>query len=199
MLKDLLAHRWVCWVQGGMTLLLGMVLLAAGHLMTDSLSSAFAIAAVLLSSGLVLFASGIMDLAVAVDVSVRRHAVRPALNWLIPGGIGICGGAVLVLTPHLTVSLLAVMAAIHAILVAGMDLSTIGLFRRHSFQFHVSLVSSLGFAIFAALLVVGALGTEGMATKSVGLYAVYFGSRFLCLGWESSRLRPLVLAVRRPR
>lgn len=178
-----------------MTLLLGIALLTFGHLMSDSLMSTFLVATALLCSGFVLLAASLMDLAVAVDVTAHQHSLRPALVWWIPGGIGLLVSTTLLLTPHLTVSLLVVMAAIHAILIAGMDLLIVPALRGHSFLHHLSMVSSFGFALFAALLLVGSLGSEILATKALGFYAMYFGARFLCLGWESSILRPLDLTA----
>lgn len=177
-----------------MTLLLGIALLTLGHLMSDVLTTTFLVATVMLSSGFVLLSASLIDLAVAVDVTAHRHSLRPALVWWIPGGIGLVVGGILLMTPHLTVSLLAIMAAVHAILVAGMDLLMIHSLRKHTFLYHLSMISSLGFAALAALLLVGSLGSEVLATKAVGFYALYFGARFLCLGWESSILRPLPVA-----
>lgn len=195
MLRHILEHRWVCWVQGGMTFLLGIALLTFGHLMSDVLISTFIVATVLLCSGFVLLAASLMDLAVAVDVTAHQHSLRPALIWWIPGGIGLLVSLILLLAPHLTVSLLAVMAAVHSISIAGLDLLIVHSLRRHAFLYHLSMFSSIGFAAFAALLLIGSLGSDVLATNALGFYAIYFGARFLYLGWESSILRPLDLTA----
>jgi uncharacterized membrane protein HdeD (DUF308 family) len=167
--------------------------------MSDVFTNTFAVALALLCSGFVLLAVGLMDLAVAVDVAAHRHSMRSALVWWIPGCIGIVGGAGLLLAPRMTMGLLAIMAAVHAFLIAGMDLTMLRTTHSHRFPYYFLMVSGIGFAVFGVLLLVGSLSSEAMAARVVGLYAICFGARFLYLGWEFSSLRPLDLTMARPR
>jgi uncharacterized membrane protein HdeD (DUF308 family) len=199
MLTQYIEHRWICWVQGGLAFSLGVALLGFGHLMSDFLTNTFAVALALLCSGFVLLAVGLMDLAVAMDVTARRHSMRSALVWWIPGCIGIIGGAGLLMTPRMTMGLLAIMAAVHAILIACMDLTMLQTMHSHRFLYYFLMISGIGFAVFGALLLVGSLSSEAMAARVVGSYAIAFGARFLYLGWEFSSLRPLDLTMARPR
>jgi uncharacterized membrane protein HdeD (DUF308 family) len=184
MLKQLIQHRWICFVQGGLTLLLGLGLVVLRPLMEDRLLGTFIAVVVLLSTGFVLVAAGLLDLVIAVDVTAHQHRIRTALMWWLPGVIGLGLGLAILLAPHVTMCLLAVVAAGHALLVTAFDLAMLPRLNRHPTQRNMVLVSSLLFVVFGVLLVVGALGTEAMATQAVGLYALYFGLRLMLLGGQ---------------
>ncbi len=195
MLKQLIQHRWICFVQGGLTLLLGIGVLSLRPLMEDRLMGTFVTAVVLLSTGFVLVTAGLLDLAIAVDVTAQQRKIRTAMVWWLAGVIGLGIGLIALLAPTITMRLLAVVAAAHALLVATFNLAMLPSIDRHPLQRNLLSVSSLICVIFAVLLVVGALGTAAMATRAVGFYALYFGLRLMFMGGQLATGRHLTVAA----
>lgn len=187
MLKQLFQHRWICFVEGGLTLSLGLGLLTLRHLVDDRLMGLFVAASVLLGTGFVLVASGLLDLAVAVEVTAHRRTPRAAMLWWFPGAIGLALGLATIAAPRVTMCVVASVAGVHALFIAALHLAALPGFRRHPAKRHGLLVSAVLSVFLAALLMLGALGTEAMAAKAVGLYASYFGLSLMLLGSQLTR------------
>jgi hypothetical protein len=184
MLKQLIQHRWICFVQGGLTVLLGMGLLSLRPLIEDRLVGTFVAIVVLLSISFVLVAAGLLDLVIGVDVAAHRHKLRDALMWWLPGAVGLGMGLVVMLAPRVTMGVVAVVAAGHALLLTAFDLALLPSLTRHPWQRNMLLASCFFFVVLGVMLVIGALGTEAMATQAIGLYALYFGLRLMFLGGQ---------------
>lgn len=195
MLMQLLQHRWICFVQGGLTLLLGLGLVSLRPLMEDRLMGTFIAVVVLLSTGFVLVVAGFLDLVIAVEVTAQQRRLRAALVWWLPGVIGLGMGLTVLMAPHVTMCLLAVVATGHALLVTAFDLAMLPSLDRHPLQRNLLFVSSLLLVFFGVMMIVGALGTEAMATQAVGLYAVYFGLRLMLLGGQLAADQTTPVAV----
>lgn len=195
MLKQLIQHRWICFVQGGLTLLLGIGLVGLRPLMQDRLMGTLVTVVVLLSTGFVLVAAGLLDLVIAVEVTAQQRKIRMAMVWWLPGMIGLVTGLTVLLAPDITMRLLAVAAAAHALLVMAFDLAMLPSFSRHPLQRNLLMVSSLGCVIFGVLLIAGALGTGSMATNALGIYALYFGLRLTFMGGQLAVGHPPTVAV----
>jgi hypothetical protein len=184
MLKQLMRHRWICFVHGGLTLLLGLGLVGLRPMLEDRVLGTFIAVVLLLSTGFVLVAAGLLDLVIALDVTANERRLRSALMWWVPGIIGIGMGLAILLTPRVTLCQLAMMAAGHAMVMTAFGLAMLPGLNRHPRQRNLLLISSFLFVIFGVLLVSGALGTEAMATGAIGLYALYFGIRLMFLGGQ---------------
>ena len=83
MLKQLAKHRWICFVQGGLTLLFGVCLLYLRSLMLGQFASTLISVLALLAGGCLLIAAGMLDLAVAVGITARcgLFAARCSGGW----------------------------------------------------------------------------------------------------------------------
>ena len=184
MLKQLMKHRWICYVHGGLTLLLGLGLVGLRPMLEDRLLGTFIAVVLMLSTGFVLVAAGLLDVVIALDASTHERRLRSTLMWWVPGIIGVGMGLAILLIPHVTMCQLAMVAAAHAMVMTGFALAMLPGLNRHFRQRNLLLVSSLLFVIFGVLLVTGALGTEAMATRAIGLYALYFGARLVFLGGQ---------------
>ncbi|HVJ09099.1 MAG TPA: hypothetical protein VM554_12020 [Acidisarcina sp.] len=195
MLKQLIQHRWICFVQGGLTLLLSIGLISLRPLIEDRLMGTFVTVVVLLSTGFVLVAAGLLDLVVAVEVTARQRRMHTVLVWWLPGLIGLGVGLTVLLAPSITMRLLAVVAAFHALLVTALDLAMLPSFSRHPLPRNLLLVSAFLCITFGVLLVVGALGTEAMAIRAVGFYALYFGLRLMFMGSQLATGHHAAVAV----
>jgi hypothetical protein len=184
MLKQLIQHRWICFVQGGLTLLLGVGILSLRPLLDDRLLGTFVAIVVLLSIGFVLVAAGLLDLVIGADVAAHRHRLRDGLMWWLPGVVGLAMGLAVMLAPQITMPVVALAAAGHALLLTAFDLAMLPSVARHPLQRTMLLASCFFFVVLGVMLVIGALGTEAMATQAVGLYALYFGLRMMFLGGQ---------------
>ncbi len=184
MLKQLIQHRWICFVQGGLTVLLGVGLLSLRPLIEDRLLGTFVAIVILLSISFVLVAAGLLDVVIGVDVAAHRHKLRDALMWWLPGAVGLGMGLAVMLAPRVTMGVVAVAAAAHALLLTAFDLALLPSLTRHLWQRNMLLASCFFFVVLGVMLVIGALGTEAMATQAVGLYALYFGLRLMFLGGQ---------------
>jgi uncharacterized membrane protein HdeD (DUF308 family) len=182
MLKQLAQHRWVSFVQGGLTLLLGLGLLYLRQLSSDEVTGTFVFAVGLLTSGFVVLAAALLDLAIALEVMAFRHKPKASLVWWFMGLIGLAVGAEVLLSPQISFRLVAIFAAAHAILSAAVSLSLLPSLRRHPFARQFLVASSVGFLIFAIGLLLGASNGENPSAKSVGVYAVFFGLQLFYLG-----------------
>jgi hypothetical protein len=182
MLKQLAKHRWICYVQGGLTLLFGVCLLYLKSIMFGQLAATLVSVFALLAGGFLLIAAGMMDLAVAVGITARMHGIRSALLWWMAGMLGVSTGLVLVFAPQFSLDLLAFFAAAHAGLAAAIDFSLISSLRRHVFYRSLLLGSALVFLVFATMLMMSAFANDGLAMQMVGAYGVYFGVRMIWLG-----------------
>ncbi len=195
MLKQLIQHRWICFVQGGLTVLLGVGLLSLRPLIEDRLLGTFVAIVVLLSISFVLVAAGLLDLVIGVDVAAHRHKLRDALMWWLPGVVGLAMGLTVMLAPRVTMGVVAVAAAGHALLLTAFDLALLPSLTRHPWQRNMLLASCFFFVVLGVMLVIGALGTEAMATQAVGLYALYFGLRLMFLGGQLAASHHSPIAV----
>src|SRR5664279_3252774 len=184
MLKQLMQHRWICFVQGGLTLLLGVALLSLRPLVDDRLLGTFIAIVVLLSISFVLLAAGLLDLVIGMDVAAHRHRLRDAVMWWLPGAIGLGMGLAVMVAPRITIGVVAAAAASHAVLLTAFDLALLPSLTRHPWKRNMLLASCFFFVVLGVMLVIGALGTEAMATQAIGLYAFYFGLRLLFLGGQ---------------
>jgi len=168
-------------VHGGLTLLLGLGLVGLRPMLEDRVLGTFIAVVLMLSTGFVLVAAGLLDVVIALDVTAHERRLRSALMWWVPGILGIGMGLVILLMPHITMCQLAMVAAAHATVMTGFALAMLPGLDRHPRQRNLLLLSSLLFIVFGVLLVAGALGTEAMATRAIGLYALYFGARLVFL------------------
>ena len=184
MLKQLMRHRWIYFVHGGLTLLLGLGLVCLKPMLEDRVLGTFIAVVLLLSTGFVLVAAGVLDLVIALDVTTHQRRLRSTLMWWVPGIIGVGMGLAILLVPRVTMCQLAMIAAAHAIVMANFALAMLPGLNRHHRQRNLLLISSLLFVIFGVVLVMGAFGTEAMATRAIGLYALYFGIRLIFLGGQ---------------
>jgi uncharacterized membrane protein HdeD (DUF308 family) len=184
MLTQLLRHRWIFLVQGGLTFLLGLELVGLRPLLQDQVWETFVAIVALLSTGFVLALAGLLDLAVAVGEAKRQRALRSWMAWCIPGAIGLAIGLFVVLSPGVNMRFLAFVAAAHALVTTGIDLAILTSFNRHTLQRNVLLGSALIGVCLGVLLAIGGRGTEDMATRAIGLYALYFGLRLTWLGFR---------------
>jgi hypothetical protein len=218
MLSELARHRWVCFVQGGLTLALGLWLLYIRDLVASDLTSTVACALVLLATGFVLVAAGLLDLAVALQITAHavatpahfasdaglnneahgfsfgkwlagpeKAALRAAAMWWTMGGIALAVGIAVLATPTLSLRILAGFAALHAVLVASMDLSFLPSLGRHSRARAICITSSVLYLLCFFFLAISAFSSDAQATRALGVYAAYFGIRMAFLGHH---LRP---------
>jgi uncharacterized membrane protein HdeD (DUF308 family) len=189
MLKQLAKHRWICFVQGGLTLLFGVCLLYLRSLMLGQFASTLISVFALLAGGCLLIAAGMLDLAVAVGITAHLRSVRSALLWWMAGMLGVSTGMVLLFAPQFSVELLAYFAAAHAGLAGAIDLLMHRGLRRHPLYRNLMLGSALTFLGFAIGLLLSAFsGSEVLAMQVVGIYATYFGLRMVWLGSRLPRL-----------
>lgn len=184
MLTQLLRHRWIFLVQGGLTFLLGLELVGLQPLLQDQFWGTFVTIVALLSTGFVLVSAGLLDLAVALDETRRQRTLRSWMAWWVFGAIGLAIGLFVVLYPGVTMCSLAFVAAAHALVTTGIDLAILPAFHRHALQRNILLGSALTSVCLGVLLVIGGRGTEDMATRAIGLYALYFGLRLTWLGFR---------------
>jgi hypothetical protein len=188
MLTQLVKHRWICYVQGGLTLLFGACLLYLRNMMLGQLAVTLVSAFALLAGGFLLIAAGMLDLAVAAGITAHMHSMRSAVLWWMAGMLGVSTGMVLMFAPQFSVELLAFFAAAHAGLAGAIDLWVLPGLRRHSMYRSLMFGSSLVFFVFAAGLLLSAFSNESMAMQVVGVYAIYFGLRMVWLGSRLPRL-----------
>jgi uncharacterized membrane protein HdeD (DUF308 family) len=186
MLKQLAKHRWICYVQGGLTLLFGCCLLYVQGVMFGQLATTLISAFVLLAGGFLLIVAGMLDLAVAIGITARMRCIRGALLWWMAGMLGLSTGFVLLFAPQFSVQLLAFFAAAHAALASAMDFCLIPSLRRHPLYRSLLVGSALIFLVFAAGLLLSAFSTDALAMQLVGVYAVYFGLRMIWVGHRLS-------------
>ena len=186
MLKQLAKHRWICYVQGGLTLLFGCGLLYVRGVMFGQLAATLISVFVLLAGGFLLIVAGMLDLAVAIGITARMHCIRSALLWWMAGMLGVSTGFVLLFAPQFSIQLLAFFAAAHAGLGSAIEFCLIPSLRRHPVYRSLLLGSGLIFLVFASGLMMSAFGTDPLAMQLVGAYAVYFGIRMIWLGHRLS-------------
>ena len=185
MLKQLAKHRWICYVQGGLTLLFGCCLLYVRGVMFGQLATTLISVFVLLAGGFLLIVAGMLDLAVAIGITARMHCIRSALLWWMAGMLGVSTGFVLLFAPQFSLQLLAFFAAAHAGLASAMDFCLIPSLRRHPL-YEVCCWAPRCFLVFAVGLLLSAFNTDALAMQFVGVYAVFFGLRMLWLGHRLS-------------
>jgi hypothetical protein len=218
MLNQLARHRWVCFVQGGLAFTLGLWLLYVRDLVASDMTGTLAFALVLLATGFVLVAAGLLDMAVALDMTFHAVATsrnraaagvlippsprspfghwlagadKPALRdaglWWTMGCIALAVGVAVVAAPTLSLRILAAFAALHAVLIAAMDLSFLPSLVHHRGAQTICITSSLVYLLCSFALAFGAFSSDAQATRSLGAYAAYFGLRMVFLGHH---LRP---------
>jgi uncharacterized membrane protein HdeD (DUF308 family) len=182
MLKQLAQHRWVFFVQAGLTLLLGVCLLYLRELLYDEVTGTFVFAVGVLTSGFVVLAAALLDLAIALEVTAREHTWKASLVWWLMGVAGVAVGLEVLLAAEISFRLVGFFATAHAVLSAALNLSLLPSLRRHPLDRQFYVASSMGFLIFAIGLLLSAIAGDAPAAKTVGIYAVFFGLQLFYLG-----------------
>lgn len=195
MLKQLAQHRWVCFVQGGLTLLLGVSLLYLRELWSNDISGELLLILGLLTSGFVVLAAALLDLAIAVDVLAREHKLKTSLVWWLMALIGLGVSLGVLLSSAISFRLLALFAAAHAVMMGAMTLSLLPSLRRHAMERQFYVASAIAFLVFASGLLLAFSTGDAPAAKTVGIYAVFFGLQLFYLGAHLPARRRTSLAL----